>query len=91
VPPRNIWPKYAALSACAKRRGHGKDCEVTPPRKLIRHPQRSLNSTRYYHMNKPRAIGKRWKSEDIEVFARAICGIELIGLLSLGTMRPSDE
>ena len=45
----------------------------------------SLDGARYYHMNKPRAIGKRWKSEDIKtaVLARMICGIEVNALLSV--------
>src|SRR5260370_3963045 len=42
------------------------ESEVTPPRKPTRHPQRSLDGICYYHMNKPRAIGERWKSVDIK-------------------------
>jgi hypothetical protein len=34
-------------------------------------------------MNYPRATGKTWKFEDFEVFAGAICGIQIVALLSL--------
>jgi len=41
-------------------------------------------------MNKPRATGKSWKFEDIEVFPGAICGIQTIALLSLGAEFAQD-
>src|SRR5260370_2692101 len=42
------------------------ESKVTPPRNRTRHPQRSLDGICYYHMNKPRAIGERWKAVDIK-------------------------